>query len=78
MLTWFANPIKTAAYTAWVLTIFFLLPIQSFSAQATLAWDPNDPAPEGYRIFQRIEGQTYDYSQPVWSGPGTTWTRWRG
>jgi hypothetical protein len=24
------------------------------TAEVTLAWDPNDPAPDGYRIFQRI------------------------
>lgn len=74
MLKWFANPIKTATYAAWALSIFLWIPVQSFSAQTTLAWDPNDPAPEGYRIFQRLEGQAYDYSQPVWSGPDTTGT----
>ena len=44
------------------------------TAEVTLAWDPNDPTPEGYRIFQRKEGETYDYSQPVWTGSATTGT----
>ena len=44
------------------------------TTQVTLAWDPNDPAPEGYRIFQRTEGQAYDYTQPVWQGSNTTTT----
>lgn len=38
----------------------------------TVKWDHNDPMPEGYRIFQRTEGQSYDYSQPVWEGPQDT------
>lgn len=33
------------------------------SASVTLAWDPNDPAPQGYNIYQRVEG--HDYSTPV-------------
>jgi hypothetical protein len=44
------------------------------TTEVTLAWDPNDPAPDGYRIFQRMEGQSYDYSQSCWSGPGNTGT----
>ena len=44
------------------------------TTQVTLAWDPNDPAPEGYRIFQRAEGQAHDYAQPVWQGTNTSCT----
>ncbi|WP_372678521.1 dockerin type I domain-containing protein [Desulfosarcina sp.] len=44
------------------------------TAEVTLAWDPNDPAPDGYRIYQREEGQAYTYSQPCWTGPGTSGT----
>ena len=44
------------------------------TTQVTLAWDPNDPVPEGYRIFQRTEGQIYDYTQPVWQGTNTSCT----
>jgi hypothetical protein len=29
-----------------------------------LRWDPNDPAPTGYRVFERGEGGTYDYENP--------------
>ena len=35
---------------------------------AKLSWDHNDPLPEGYRIYQRKDGQEYDYSNPVWTG----------
>ena len=44
------------------------------TTQVTLAWDPNDPVPEGYRIFQRTEGQIYDYTQPVWQGTNISCT----
>jgi hypothetical protein len=40
----------------------------------TFSWTANDPAPEGYRLFQRASGQPYDYTAPVWSGTGTTCT----
>lgn len=45
------------------------------AAQVTLAWDANNPAPDGYRVFQRVEGETYDYSSPVWPRPGDDATR---
>ena len=44
------------------------------TTQVTLAWDPNDPAPKGFRIFQRTESQAYDYAQPVWQGTNTSCT----
>ncbi len=44
------------------------------TAEVTLAWDPNDPAPDGYRIYQRKEGQSYDHSQPCWTGQATSGT----
>ncbi|BBO91074.1 fibronectin type III domain-containing protein [Desulfosarcina ovata] len=42
------------------------------TTEVTLAWDANDPAPEGYRIFQRIDGEAYDYTDPVWTGTDTS------
>ena len=29
------------------------------TAEVTLAWDANDPTPDGYRVFRRLEGQVY-------------------
>ena len=29
-------------------------------AAVTLQWDPNDPAPEGYRLYKRLDGQPYN------------------
>ncbi|MEJ2155550.1 MAG: hypothetical protein P8X96_09460, partial [Desulfobacteraceae bacterium] len=40
------------------------------AAQVTLAWDANNPTPDGYRIFQRLDGDSYDFSSPVWPQAG--------
>ncbi|BBO82741.1 hypothetical protein DSCO28_33070 [Desulfosarcina ovata subsp. sediminis] len=45
---------------------------KTYAGQATLAWDANDPAPEGYRVYQRAEGNAYDYSNPAWTGTDTS------
>jgi hypothetical protein len=37
-------------------------------AEAKVIWDHNDPLPEGYRIYCRTEGKSYNYSQPCWTG----------
>lgn len=44
------------------------------AADVTLAWDANQPTPDGYRVFQCEEGQTFDYTKPVWAGTATTCT----
>jgi hypothetical protein len=51
-----------------VLAIFFIILTSAVSqaAQVTLAWDPNNPAPDGYRVFLRNEGETYNYASPAW------------
>jgi hypothetical protein len=40
-------------------------------ASITLAWDPNVQPPDGYKVFQRENGQAYAYDSPAWTG-GTT------
>lgn len=47
---------------------------ESYCANATLQWDPNSPAPEGYRVFARQSGQSYNYNTPVWDGVVSTCT----
>lgn len=53
------------------------------AADVTLAWDHNDPLPwententqqGGYRIYHRIENESYDYSQWAWTGQENTAT----
>lgn len=55
-----------------VLAIIFILLISAVSqaAQVTLAWDPNDPVPDGYRVFVHLAGDTYDYTSPAWPQAG--------
>jgi hypothetical protein len=55
-------------------SLLSLLPAVALAAQVTVAWDPNVPTPDGYHLYQRMEGQTYDYDQPVWTGTDNTAT----
>ena len=53
-------------------TIMLLASVSSvIGAQLTLAWDANNPAPEGYQVYGREEGQNYDYDEPWWQGDST-------
>ncbi len=54
--------------------LLFWAPVTVSAAQVTLQWDANSPAPEGYRLYQRLSGQDYNYAAPVWNGAGTTCT----
>ena len=55
--------------------VLFLFPQNVFSAQVTLAWDPNSEEDlAGYEVFYREEGQSYSYNQPAWEGTDTTCT----
>jgi hypothetical protein len=59
---------KHLVLTLLVMALFVCFHGPAQAAQVTLAWDANVPAPEGYRLFQRAEGGSYNYSAPVWSG----------
>ncbi|MBR9980169.1 MAG: fibronectin type III domain-containing protein, partial [Desulfatitalea sp.] len=59
---------------ALVLVFGFCLPMAAHAAQVTLAWDANDPIPDGYRVFQRTEGGGYNDASPAWSGTSTSAT----
>jgi len=55
--------------------ILFLSPQNVYAVDVTLAWDPNSEEDlAGYRVFCRAEGQSYDYSSPVWEGTDTSCT----
>ncbi len=70
--------VKLIVFCALLLSFNSLLFAETYSVPqttlVTLAWDANDPAPDGYNIYQRSEGQTYDYNQPVWTTSNTTAT----
>jgi len=47
----------------------------SAATQVTLEWSPNsEPDLEGYKVFVREEGQSYDYVSPSSEGIDTTAT----
>lgn len=66
----FNKPIRITISS--ILAIIFLLSFSfaAHAAQVTLAWDPNNSAPDGYRIYQRVAGQAYDYTTPAWPRTG--------
>ncbi len=57
--------------TSYYLLVAFPLVV---SAAVTLAWDSNDPSPQGYNLFQRTDGQAYDYAAPINTEPIITTT----
>jgi hypothetical protein len=73
---------KAAVSTA-VITAMLSMPVKHAAlpafaavdtAQVTLSWDENIPAPDGYRLFARKLGAMYNYSAPQWSGSATATT----
>lgn len=54
--------------------IILLFASTASAADVTLAWDANDPAPTGYRIYGAISDIPYDYTKPLYDGPATSCT----
>ena len=52
--------------------LIFIMTAVADAASVTLKWDPVSQTIDGYRIFMRVEGQNYDYNNPVWQGKDTT------
>jgi len=47
-------------------TILFMCPQNVYSVDIVLAWDANaEKDPDGYKIFRRGEGESYNYDNPV-------------
>lgn len=57
-----------------VFTLILSTTTAAHAASVTLRWNPNHPAPEGYRVFSRKNSQAYDYSRPDWDGTALTCT----
>ena len=55
-----------AASAFFIPGILFFTVTCSLAANVTLKWDANDPEPEGYRVFVREDGASYNYSAPLW------------
>jgi len=56
-----------------LLTIFFTTSA-AIAFRVTLAWDTVDGSIDGYQLFVRKHGQSYNFSQPAWKGTATTCT----
>ena len=59
-----------------MICVFFsilIYPSIALADDVTLAWDASSGA-DGYRLFSREEGQSYNYSSPDWEGTTTTGT----
>ena len=58
-------------------TVLIILACSSaaHALQVTLGWEvPVTGPPDGYRVFSRLEGQSYDYGEPVWEDSATICT----
>ena len=67
--------LKNARIVSIFFSFFLLLTTTAaVAANVTLRWDPNNPAPEGYRVFARRSDQVYNYSRPDWEGSAVTCT----
>ncbi len=74
MCAWLNQRVRAAALLALISVVLFFLPPLSSAAQVSLAWEPTHPVPEGYRLYQRTEGQPYNYSLPSWVGTQSSTT----
>ena len=55
-------------------SVFLTATVAHSYASVSLRWDANSPAPEGYRVFAREAGASYDYAHPIWENSLTTCT----
>lgn len=53
---------------------FTLTPKTAAALSLSFAWDANTDYVEGYRLYYRMQGESYDYSEPEWEGDETTCT----
>jgi hypothetical protein len=54
--------------TCFVFALVLIVAPLAMAETVQYAWDHNDPLPEGYRVFIRYAGETYDYTAPDWEG----------
>lgn len=55
-----------------IIALLILLSCSKDSIDVLISWDPNDGTPEGYRVYVRKEGETYNYASPNWTGSETS------
>ncbi|MBI5063636.1 MAG: fibronectin type III domain-containing protein [Desulfatitalea sp.] len=58
-----------------ILWIAIFNPVIGWTADVTLAWDPNtESSTVGYRLYAREDGEDYNYARPEWQGETTECT----
>ncbi len=69
---------SSITWTRLIVVLIFLMmgvPVDGAAdAQVTLQWDPNSPDPDGYVLYYRADGQTYDDERSFDVGLETTQT----
>ncbi len=63
MLKQLKSFLRVFTATSYYLLVAF--PLVVSAAQVTLQWDANTPAPDGYNLYQRVQGAAHDYAHPV-------------
>jgi len=64
---------RTLALALFLCPVLIFFSPDAHADQVTLAWDASSGA-DGYRLFYRQDGQSYDYSSPDWEGASTNCT----
>lgn len=63
-------------FAVYIIILTLFVPLPSYALiDVSLEWSPNPESDlAGYKLFARIEGEDYDYSEPAWQGTDTSCT----
>ena len=64
------NRLRAGFTSAIIALILFSIPPCAGAGQVTLAWNTPSQSTDGYKIFQREQGKSFDYTHPVWPADG--------
>lgn len=73
---WIFRPFKISSLlkVSLMCAVVCLIPLISTarSAQITLTWNASESGTDGYRLYQRMSNEAYNFDQPVWTGTTST------
>jgi hypothetical protein len=61
-------------FTILTFTLLISTPDSALPGQADLIWQPSEDQVDGYRVFSRQAGESYNYENPSWEGTETSCT----